>query len=58
MKFDVEHPPTQKIFIANMEEKMKDKDFIGDINVILRSGVEYDNEEAYDFVKQTVLEKI
>jgi len=58
MNFDVDHPPTQKMFIANMEEKMQDKDFTGDINVILRPGVEYDNEAAYEFVKRAVLEKI
>ena len=55
MDFDVEHPPTQKVFIANMEEKIKDKNFTGDINVILRPGVEYDNEAAYEFVKERVL---
>ena len=55
MDFDVEHPPTQKVFIDNMEEKMKDKNFTGDITVILRPGVEYDNEEAYKFVKEHVL---
>jgi predicted nucleotidyltransferase component of viral defense system len=58
MDFDVEHPPTQKIFIANMEEKMKDKDFTGDINVILRPGVEYDNTNAYKFIKKEILEKL
>jgi predicted nucleotidyltransferase component of viral defense system len=58
MDFDVAHPPTQKVFIANMEEKMKDSDFTGDINVILRPGVEYDNEEAYEFILKTVLENI
>jgi hypothetical protein len=46
------------MFIANMEENMQDKDFTGDINVILRPGVEYDNEAAYEFVKRAVLEKI
>lgn len=55
MDFDVEHPPTQKVFIDNMEEKMKDKNFTGDITVILRPGVEYDYEAAYEFVKEHVL---
>jgi predicted nucleotidyltransferase component of viral defense system len=58
MDFDVAHPPTQKVFIANMEEKMNDRDFTGDINMILRPGVEYDNEEAYEFILKTVLENI
>jgi predicted nucleotidyltransferase component of viral defense system len=55
INFDVEHPPTQKMFITNMEEKMRDKDFTGDINVILRPSVKYDNAEAYEFVKNNIL---
>ena len=46
------------IYELNMEEKMKDRDFTGDINMILRPGVEYDNEEAYEFILKTVLENI
>ena len=58
MSFDVDHPPTQKMFIANMEEKMQDMDFTGDINVILRPGVSYDNEVAYAFIKSELLENL
>jgi predicted nucleotidyltransferase component of viral defense system len=58
MKFNVDQPPTQKMFIANIEKKMKDKDFTGDINVILRPGVEYDNEASYEFIKTKLLQNI
>lgn len=58
MNFDVDHPPTQKMFVANLEEKMQDKDFTGDINVILRPGVNYDNEAAYAFIKSELLQKL
>ena len=58
MSFDVENPPNQKLFIANLEEKMLDRDFTGDINMILRPSVEYDNEQAFQFIKQNILEKI
>lgn len=58
MSFDVDYPPTQKMFIANLEEKMQDKDFTGDINVILRPGVNYDNEVAYAFIKSELLENL
>jgi predicted nucleotidyltransferase component of viral defense system len=58
MKFSVGQPPSSKFFILNMENKMKDKEFTGDINVIIRPGVDYDNEKAYEFIKQTLLEKI
>jgi len=37
---------------------MKDKEFTGDIQMILRPGIEYNNEKAYEFVKTELLEKI
>ncbi len=58
MKFVVDKQPTQKEFLLNMEEKMKDKEFTGDIQIILRPGIEYDNEVAYLFIKKELLEKI
>lgn len=57
MKFSVGIAPTQKVFINNMEEKINDKEFTDDIHVILRPGVEYDNEKAYEIVKRELLEK-
>ncbi len=58
MKFSVENPPSQKEFILNMEEKMRDRDFTEDIHVILRPGIEYDNQKAYEFIKKELLEKL
>ncbi|HMT76000.1 MAG TPA: nucleotidyl transferase AbiEii/AbiGii toxin family protein [Chitinophagaceae bacterium] len=58
MKFVVDKLPTQKEFILNMEEKMKDKEFTGDIQMILRPGIEYDNNKAYEFIKKELLERI
>jgi len=58
MRFVVDNPPSQKEFLLNMEEKMKDKEFTNDIHVILRPGIEYDNEKAYEFVKSELLEKL
>jgi len=58
MKADVEHPPTRKIYIANMEEKMQDKEFTNDIHVILRPGIEYANEKAYQLIKKELLQKL
>jgi len=56
--FSTGQPPTAKMFIANMDEKMKDKEFTNDIHVILRPGIDYDNEKAYGIVKSELLEKI
>lgn len=58
MAFSVENPPSQKIFIANMDEKMQDKEFIQDIFTILKPEIEYDSEKAYAVVKTRLLSKI
>jgi len=49
---------TQKEFLENMEKKVEDADFIGDMNGLLRSGIAYDINEAYELVKKEILEKI
>lgn len=58
MEFSTAQPPIAKMFIANMEEKMKDKEFTDDIHVILRPGIKYDNELAYAMVRSELIEKI
>lgn len=50
--------PSRKIFLKNLELKMQDKEFREDIYTILKPGVEYDNDKAYEFVKTNLLEKI
>lgn len=49
---------TQRAFIGNMERKIIDGDFIGDMNGLLRSGIEYDIKQAYGFVKANLLKNI
>lgn len=49
---------TQKEFLKNMEQKIEDPEFKGDIYGLLRTGIDYQIEEAYDFVKNHLLEKI
>jgi predicted nucleotidyltransferase component of viral defense system len=51
-------PPTQKQFIANMTEKLSDKDFREDIYLLLKQGVVYDIETAWELVKKELIEKI
>ena len=51
-------PPTQKQFLANMNEKMVDKEFMEDIRLVLKQGVEYDNEAAWELVRKELVEKI
>lgn len=58
MAFSVDKPPTQKQYILNMEKKLQDPDFQGDIYALLRPGVEYDQEKAYELIRTELLEKI
>ena len=41
-----------------MEEKMLLKEFTDDIYSILKKGVEYDNQKAYELVKTKLIEKL
>ena len=58
MDFSVETPPTKKLFLANMEEKMKDKEFLQDIHSILKPEVVYDNLKAWEIVRKELIEKL
>jgi len=52
--------PTQKEFLTNMEEKMGDTEFLGDISALLRRELNntYDAQKAYEIVKSQLIEKI
>ena len=54
----VNNPPTQKQFLANMNEKFTDKDFRDDIYLLLKQGISYDFETAWEFVRKELIEKI
>ncbi len=58
MAFSVDNPPTKKQFLLNMEEKLRDPDFEGDIYALLRPGVEYEQDQAFDLIKTELIEKI
>lgn len=51
-------PPSQKEFLMNIEEKEQDLNFTGDMEALLRSGVEYNQEEAFIWLKKEIIEKI
>lgn len=58
MAFSVDKPPTQNQFLRNMEEKLEDPDFSGDIYALLRPGIEYDQAKAYELVRTELIVKI
>ena len=55
MHFSVGNSPSQKEFIDNMELKMKDNEFIGDITALLRPTEKYDQSVAYANVRDSLL---
>lgn len=58
MKFVVEQPPTPKLFLQNMEAKMLDPDFLGDITALIQPTEQYNQHIAYELVRTTLIEKI
>lgn len=58
MDFVVGKPPTQKQFLWNLEEKQRDSAFLGDLEGLLRPGVEYDQEQAFEWVKKEIVGKM
>ncbi|MDR0364288.1 MAG: nucleotidyl transferase AbiEii/AbiGii toxin family protein [Bacteroidales bacterium] len=55
MQHSVGKPPTQKQFLSNMEEKMRDEEFLQDIHFILKPGAEYNNDAAWELVRDKIL---
>lgn len=49
---------SQNEFLENMEKKILDRDFLGDMEGLLRPNLSYKIIEAYKFVKKELLEKI
>jgi predicted nucleotidyltransferase component of viral defense system len=58
MKFSVENPPSQREFLANLEAKIIDSEFLGDTKALLRPGVNYDPLVAYEVVKSSLVDLI
>lgn len=49
---------TKKEFLQNTEKKILDQDLLRDMEGLLRSGLMYDIQNVYKFVKTELLEKI
>ncbi len=58
MAFSVDNPPTKKQFLFNIEKKLGEPDFQGDIYGLLRSGVEYHQPIAFELVKKELIDKL
>ena len=51
-------PPTQKEFLLNIEEKEQDPNFTGDMEALLRTGIAYNQEKAFEWLKNEVIENL
>jgi predicted nucleotidyltransferase component of viral defense system len=58
MQHSVAQPPSQGLFIRNLDAKMQDSEFLGDIKGLLRPEIHYDHQKACDLVKTNLIEKI
>ena len=58
MEFSDGKTITTKEFIVNMDEKMQDDVFLGDMKALLRPEIKFSMVEAYDLVKRELIEKI
>jgi len=58
MTFTVEQPPTYKQFIQNMDEKMRDADFLNDSQMLLRPELSFNAVEAYSLIKNKLIGRL
>lgn len=58
MLFSVNKIPTQKQFMQNILGKEQDPEFTGDMEGLIRAGIEYDQEEAFRWIKEEVITKL
>ena len=51
-------PPSKKEYLLNIEEKENSIEFIGDMEALLRSGINYDQSEAFNWLKSELIENL
>lgn len=51
-------PPSQKEFLQNIEAKVNEADFMGDMESLLRTEIEYNQEDAFEWLKTEVISKM
>lgn len=58
MEFVVDHVPTYKEFVINMEEKMQDDEFLGDTGQLLRPDEKFNPQEGYEVVRMLLIDRL
>ena len=58
MDFVVDHIPTYKEFIINMEDKMQDEEFLGDTQQLLRPDENFNPQDGYEVVRSVLIDRL
>lgn len=58
LRFVAPHAPTYKEFVLNMEEKMQNPEFLGDTAGLLRPGLEFDPQAAWEKVRDEIVARL
>lgn len=58
MDFVVDHLPTYKEYLLNMEDKMRDDEFLGDTKGLIRLEDNFNPQISYDLVKSRLLDRM
>jgi predicted nucleotidyltransferase component of viral defense system len=56
MKHEFSGIPSKLSYLKNLEDKMKDPEFLGDTTALLRPDESYDPNEGFDLVKKEIIE--
>lgn len=51
-------PPSKNEFLQNIQKKENDKDFKGDMEALLRPEIEYNQEEAFQWLKAVIVDRM
>lgn len=58
IEFVAERAPSYKEFVQNMELKMQDEEFLGDVQPLLRSEISFDPLQAWPLVYKLLVERM
>lgn len=58
LRFVASHAPTYKEFVLNMDEKMLNPEFLGDTTGLLRPGLTFDPQPAWEKVRDEIVAKL
>lgn len=58
MAFSGDRVPSKREYLMNLDDKMENKLFGGDITNLIRQGIKYDPQEAYTLVRDVFIEKM